>query len=87
MSEAIAVALISGGLSLLGAILSGWISSRKQEQALKIAQAVTDTRLEELTRAVREHNALVRRMPVMEEQIKAVTGQLRELRHYQSPVN
>ena len=87
MSEAILVALISGGLSLLGVILSGWMTGRKQEQALKIAQAVTDTKIEELTRAVREHNDFARRMPVVEEQIKAVTGELRELRRHHLPLN
>ena len=87
MSEAILVALISGGISLAGVILSGLMTSRKQENALKIAQAITDTKIEALTREVREHNNFARRMPVVEEQIKVVTGELRELRRYHAPIN
>ena len=87
MNEAILVALISGGLSLAGVLISALLTSRKQQQALKIAQAVTDTKIEALTREVREHNNFARRMPVVEEQIKVVTGELRELRRYHAPIN
>ena len=86
MSEAIVVALISGGLSLVGAVVSGILASRRGEQALKIAQAVTDTKIEALTREVREHTDLTRRMPVVEEQIRAITGQLGELKRSHPPI-
>ena len=86
MSEAIIVALISGGLSLAGALLSGLLASRRSENALKIAQAVTDTKIEALTREVREHTEMTRRMPVVEEQIRAITGQLGELKRSHPPV-
>lgn len=68
MSEAIIVALISGGVTLLGVLLTN----------LK-TQAVTDTKLEELTREVREHNNFARRMPVVEEQIKVVNHRIEDL--------
>ena len=42
-------------------------------------QAVTDTKLEELTREVREHNSFARRMPVVEEQIKDLSRRLSAL--------
>ncbi len=87
MSEAIAVAVITGGLSLLGVVISGWFSARKNENAIKIAQAVTDTKIEELTREVREHNHFAQRMPVVEEQIKAISGEVRELKRYHRPIN
>ncbi len=87
MSEAITVALITGGLSLLGVILSGLLSSRKQENAMKIAQAITDTKIEALTREVREHNEFARRMPVVEEQIRVITGEVRELKRFHTPIN
>ena len=79
MSEAIVVAVISGGLSLLGVVLTNLASARKSEAAIRTAQAVTDTKLEELTREVREHNHFARRMPVVEEQIKGIHHRLAEL--------
>ena len=48
---------------------------------MKVSQAVTDTKLEELTREVREHNHFARRMPVVEEQIKVLDHRLRDLEH------
>ena len=87
MSEAVLSALISGGLSLIGVILTGLLTSRKHENAVKISQAITDTKIEELTREVREHNNFARRMPVVEQQIKTISGEIRELKRYHSPIN
>ena len=70
MSEAIAVALITGGVSLLGVIATCLATARKNENILKVSQAVTDTKIEELTREVRAHNNFAQRMPVVEEQIR-----------------
>ena len=70
MSEAIVVALITGGLSLAGVVATCLATARKSERAAAVAQAVTDTKIEELTREVREHNGFARRMPVVEQQIK-----------------
>lgn len=79
MSEAIAVAVITGGLSLLGVVVTCLATARKNENALRTVQAVTDTKLEELTREVREHNHFARRMPVVEEQIKVINHRLSDL--------
>ena len=67
MNEII-VALITGGVTLVGVL----ISNQK-------AQAVTDTKLEELTREVREHNHFARRVPVLEEQMKVVNHRIEDL--------
>lgn len=67
MTEII-VALITGGITLLGVLIS---NSR--------SQAVTDTKLEELTREVREHNNFAKRMPVVEEQIKVINHRIADL--------
>ena len=64
----IVVALLTGAITLAGALIS---NSR--------AQAVTDTRLEELTREVREHNGFAKRMPVLEEQIKVINHRIADL--------
>ena len=67
MNEII-VALITGGVTLVGVLVSN-----------RTAQAVTETKLEELTREVREHNNFARRMPVVEEQIKDLNHRLSAL--------
>lgn len=68
----IIVALITGGVTLVGVL----ISNQK-------AQAVTETRLDELTREVREHNNFARRMPVVEEQIKVINHRISDLEEAQ----
>lgn len=79
MSEAILVALITGGLSLIGVVITCWATARKNENAMRISQAVTDTKIEELTREVRLHNGFAQRMPVVEEQIKVINHRLSDL--------
>lgn len=78
MSEII-VALITGGLALVGVIITNITSARRTEQKIETAQAVTDTKLDELTREVREHNNFARRMPVVEEQIKVINHRIADL--------
>lgn len=85
MSEAIVVALITGGMSLAGVIVTSLITARKSENAMKIAQAVTDTKIQELTREVREHNNFARRMPVVEEQIKVANHRIEDLEKFHQP--
>jgi len=76
MIESIVAAIISGGLSLAGVIITCLATARKNENAMKISQAVTDTKIEELTREVRAHNHFAQRMPVVEEQIKVINHRL-----------
>lgn len=71
MTEII-IALITGGLSLVGVIISNSRSNAKVESKIVTAQAVTDCKIDELTREVREHNNFAKRMPVVEEKIKAI---------------
>lgn len=75
----IITAIITGGLSLLGVVLSNVLSNRKIENQLDKQQAVMDTKIEELTREVREHNNFAKRMPVVEEQIKVINHRLEDL--------
>ena len=79
MTETIIVALITGGLSLLGVIITSNKTTRDVQAKLDTQQAVTDTKLDELTREVREHNNFARRVPVMEEQIKVINHRLADL--------
>ena len=79
MSETITVALISSLLPLIGTVLTVLFSYNKTDENLKIAQAVTDTKIDELTREVRAHNNFAQRMPVVEEQIKVINQRLDDL--------
>ena len=81
MTEAIIVALITGGLSLAGVVITCLATAKKSEKAAAVAQAVTDTKLEELTREVWLHNNFAQRMPVVEEQIKVINHRLSDLEH------
>ena len=85
MSEAIVVAIITGGMSLAGVIVTSLVTARKSENAIKIAQAVTDTKIQELTREVREHNNFAKRMPVVEEQIKVINHRIDDLEAFHKP--
>ena len=71
MTESIITALITGGLTLMGVLAA----NNKQ-------QAITDTKLDELTREVRAHNDFARRVPVVEEQIKVMNHRISDLEEY-----
>lgn len=79
MSEAIIVALITGGLSLTGVVATCLATAKKSETAMRVSQAVTDTKIDELTREVRAHNNFAQRMPVVEEQIKVLGHRVTDL--------
>lgn len=66
--ESVITAIITGGVTLLGVLIANGKS-----------QAVTETKLDELTREVREHNNFARRMPVVEEQIKVINHRIGDL--------
>ena len=69
--ESIITAIITGGVTLLGVLIANGKS-----------QAVTETKLDELTREVREHNGFARRMPVVEEQIKVINHRISDLEEF-----
>jgi len=77
--ETIIAAAISGGLALVGVIITTMQSNRKITQKLRTTQAVTECKLEELTREVREHNNFAQLMPVVEEQIRLINHRLHDL--------
>lgn len=79
MSEAIIVALITGGLSLAGVVITCLATAKKSEKNTAVAQAVTDTKIDELTREVRQHNDFAQKIPVIQEQIKGIHHRLDSL--------
>lgn len=78
----IVCAVIAGGLALIGTIISNKSTENKIQKQLEIKQAVTDTKIEELTREVREHNNFAKRMPVVENEIKHIESDITTLKHY-----
>ena len=78
MAEII-VALITGGISLLGVIISNNRSNAKMQVKIEKDQAVTNCKIDELTREVREHNNFALRMPVVEEQIKVINHRIKDI--------
>ena len=73
------MALITGGLSLRGVIYSNNRTAQSMDAKLDKQQAVTETKLEELTREVREHNNFARRVPILEEQMKVANHRIADL--------
>lgn len=81
--EAIITSLITGVLTFCGVLVTNLSSNKKVVNDIKIEvtknQAITDTKIDELTREVREHNGFARRMPVVEEQIKVINHRIKDL--------
>lgn len=77
--ESIIGSIITGGLALVGVVFSNLSNNKKIESKLSTQQAVTDTKLEELTREVRAHNNFAQRVPVIEEQIKVSNNRIKDL--------
>ena len=83
MSDAVIVAIISGVCSMIVGVVSAVISAKATgndlQKKLEIAQAVTDTKLDELTREVRKHNNFAERIPVLEEKISVANHRIEDL--------
>ncbi len=79
MSEAILVALITGGISLAGTVLTILATTKKTEESMRISQAVMEQKITDLTREVRKHNGFAERLPVIEEQIKVINHRIDDL--------
>ena len=79
MSEAVIVALITGACAIAVQLVIARQNSREMYARLDKAQAVTDTKIDELTREVRRHNNFAERVPVLEEKIKAANNRITDL--------
>lgn len=79
MSETIIATLITAAATILVVIFQNRATQNKVTSELEKHQAVTDTKMDELTREVREHNNFARRMPVVEEQIKVINHRIADL--------
>ena len=79
METEIIVAIITGIFAFLGVVITNYSSNKKVEQQLETSQAVTDTKIDELTREVRKHNNFAERIPVIEEKIKVANHRIENL--------
>ena len=88
MTEAIVVAIISGGISLAGVVITCLTTAKNTEKKQAVAQAVTDTKIEALTREVREHNGFAKKMPVIQAQVDDLKTRVSALEQYhKQPTN
>ena len=88
MSEAIVVALITGGLSLAGVVITCLVTAKKTEKQQAVSQAVTETKLEELTREVREHNNFAQKVPELTQRVDDLNRRVGTLEQYhRAPIN
>ena len=70
VDPAIIVSIISGGLSLAGVIITNVNSNRKIERQLEVSMAITNTKLEELTKQVEKHNQVIERTHKLEQAVE-----------------
>lgn len=85
MNEAIIAALIAAAASVVSNIILSRRQAAEMDHKLEIRQAVTDTKIDELTREVRTHNNFAQRVPVIEEQIKVANHRIGDLEGYHKP--
>ena len=85
--EQIIIALITAGLGLVGVMITNYFNNKslsdKVTHQLEVAQAVTDTKIEELTREVRMHNNFAQKIPVLEEKMSVANHRIEDLERHE----
>jgi hypothetical protein len=87
MTESILVAIITSGVSLAGVVITCLATAKKTEKATAVAQAITETKIEELTREVRAHNGFAEKIPVQQVQIDDLKRRVSNLEKYHTQPN
>lgn len=87
MGEAIIVAVITGGLSLAGVVITCMATARKTEQAQAVAQAVTETKIDTLTQEVRQHNGFAQKIPLLQAKCDSLERRVEDLEKYHKQPN
>lgn len=77
--EGIIASIITGALALVGVIITNMMSNKEIEHKLEVSQAVTDTKLDALTKEVKEHNSNVQQVPVLMEKVKNLETRIEHL--------
>lgn len=78
----IIVAIVTGVATVIAVVLTNSRNSREMDAKLEKAQAITDTKIEELTREVRIHNGFAQRIPVLEEKMSVANNRIKDLEAY-----
>ena len=85
--EQIIIALITAGLGLVGVMITNYFNNKslsdKVTHQLEVAQVVTDTKIEELTREVRMHNNFAQKIPVLEEKMSVANHRIEDLERHE----
>lgn len=81
MTSEMIVALITGGLSLLGVVLTNSASNKKVQNSIETHQAVTDEQLKDLTRQVEKHNSVIERTYIVEQRLEVLTEKQKSTNH------
>ena len=81
MTSEMIVALITGGLSLLGVVLTNNASNKKVQNSIETHQAVTDEQLKDLTRQVEKHNSVIERTYIVEQRLEVLTEKQKSANH------
>lgn len=79
--ESVIVSIITGGLALIGVIITNISSNRAIENNLRVAQAITDTKIENLTEEVRKHNDFALKIPTIETRVNTLEREVHELKN------
>lgn len=77
---AIICACVTGILSLIGVVITNNNSNRKVESQIQLSQAITDTKLENLTEEVKKHNNFATRVPVIENRLDTLESTVKEIK-------
>lgn len=85
MSEAIIVAIITGSMSLAGVVTTNLMTAKKNETAMKVSQAVTETKIEALRAEMSRHNSLIERTYKLEGKMEEVRSDIQELKAFHKP--
>ena len=85
--ESIIVALITGGLSFAGVVITSMATAKKTEKAQAVAQAVTETKIDELTREVRQHNGFAEKIPLLQAECTDLKRRVSALEKYHMQPN
>lgn len=80
MTEGVIISIVSGVLTLIGVCITAWATGRKTQTKVETAQAVTDEKIAELTREVREHNRVIERTFVLERDVAVIKERLNNQR-------
>ena len=81
MTSEMIVALITGGLSLIGVVLTNSASNKKVQNSIEAHQALTDEQLKDLTRQVEKHNSVIERTYIAEQRIEVLTEKQKSANH------